>query len=313
MPYFISDNNPDCSGWAVQKQNGEVIGCHRTRADAIDQMIAVSLAEDIAPGGYIDNDKKKGLKHGDHDQSEHGNWSQGSQSGNGKSPAQVYEENKMNSDKDVDKVYSAGKKLKGDTSKVDAKIAENNKIADKLNSDFRAGLISRAELEKGFKEYKSAHKEAVKEKYTNIRSSVGEKHLNGKLSGIKNYVAEVTSKEWFVEKFGDQKNFPTLEIKQMNGRTVAGRYEFGGIKEYIGNGESRYVASISTLNINSLNLKDESTLIHEIAHYATALSATEKYEGHGALFRENELYIASNLDQEYSNSLRNAYKEEGLL
>jgi HK97 family phage prohead protease len=51
MPYYVSNDNPDCSGWAVEKDDGEVIGCHRTRQDAIDQMIAVSLAEDIEPGG----------------------------------------------------------------------------------------------------------------------------------------------------------------------------------------------------------------------------------------------------------------------
>ena len=51
MPYFVEDNNPNCSGWAVVKDDGEVIGCHQTKGDAIDQMVAVSLAEDIAPGG----------------------------------------------------------------------------------------------------------------------------------------------------------------------------------------------------------------------------------------------------------------------
>jgi HK97 family phage prohead protease len=56
MPYYISDNNPDCEGYAVQKENGEVVGCHRTEQEAIDQMIAISLAEGIEPGGYIEND-----------------------------------------------------------------------------------------------------------------------------------------------------------------------------------------------------------------------------------------------------------------
>lgn len=51
MPYYISDENPDCAGWAVEKEDGEVIGCHRSRADAIEQMVAVSLAEEIEPGG----------------------------------------------------------------------------------------------------------------------------------------------------------------------------------------------------------------------------------------------------------------------
>lgn len=51
MPYYITDSNPDCSGWAVEKDDGEVIGCHPTKSDAVDQMVAVSLAEDLEPGG----------------------------------------------------------------------------------------------------------------------------------------------------------------------------------------------------------------------------------------------------------------------
>ena len=51
MPYFISDANPDCSGWAVEKEDGEVIGCHTSKQAAIDQMVAVSIAEDMEPGG----------------------------------------------------------------------------------------------------------------------------------------------------------------------------------------------------------------------------------------------------------------------
>jgi HK97 family phage prohead protease len=51
MPYFITDTAEGCSGWATIKDDGEVIGCHTTKQDAIDQMIAVSLAEDMEPGG----------------------------------------------------------------------------------------------------------------------------------------------------------------------------------------------------------------------------------------------------------------------
>lgn len=51
MPYFIEGDNPDCSGWATVKQDGEVMGCHITKQDAIDQMVALSIAEDIEPGG----------------------------------------------------------------------------------------------------------------------------------------------------------------------------------------------------------------------------------------------------------------------
>jgi uncharacterized protein len=51
MPYFITDTADGCSGWATIKDDGEVIGCHTTKQDAVDQMLAVSLAEDIEPGG----------------------------------------------------------------------------------------------------------------------------------------------------------------------------------------------------------------------------------------------------------------------
>lgn len=54
MPYYITDKSPDCSGWATIKEDGEVIGCHQTKDDAIAQMVAVSIAEKMAPGGERD-------------------------------------------------------------------------------------------------------------------------------------------------------------------------------------------------------------------------------------------------------------------
>ena len=51
MPYFITDSSPDCSGWATIKEDGEVMGCHTTKQEAIDQMVAISVAEEIEPGG----------------------------------------------------------------------------------------------------------------------------------------------------------------------------------------------------------------------------------------------------------------------
>jgi HK97 family phage prohead protease len=51
VPYYITDKAQDCSGWATIKEDGEVIGCHSTKQDAIDQMVAVSIAENLEPGG----------------------------------------------------------------------------------------------------------------------------------------------------------------------------------------------------------------------------------------------------------------------
>jgi HK97 family phage prohead protease len=56
MPYYISNEMSDCAGWATIKADTpdstpETIGCHQTKQDAIDQMIAVSLSEEVEPMG----------------------------------------------------------------------------------------------------------------------------------------------------------------------------------------------------------------------------------------------------------------------
>ena len=71
MPYFISDST-DCPSWAVVKADGEVVACHESKESAIDQMVALSLDEDIEPGGelraatppgYIRGAARKGLEY----------------------------------------------------------------------------------------------------------------------------------------------------------------------------------------------------------------------------------------------------------
>ena len=51
MPYFITDQSAECDGWATIKEDGEVIGCHESKDAAIAQMVAVSIAEGMEPGG----------------------------------------------------------------------------------------------------------------------------------------------------------------------------------------------------------------------------------------------------------------------
>jgi HK97 family phage prohead protease len=57
MPYYISDKQSDCQGWATVKEESDgsytTIGCHSSKQDAIDQMVAVSISEDMEPGGEI--------------------------------------------------------------------------------------------------------------------------------------------------------------------------------------------------------------------------------------------------------------------
>jgi hypothetical protein len=60
MPYYITKNHPDCkSGWATVNGDYELKGCHKTKAKAIAQMVAISQAEDVEPGGTHPRDTKR--------------------------------------------------------------------------------------------------------------------------------------------------------------------------------------------------------------------------------------------------------------
>ena len=56
MPYFVTDQHPDCPAWATVKEGGELVACHGSEQDAIDQMVAISVAEDIVPGGTYEGE-----------------------------------------------------------------------------------------------------------------------------------------------------------------------------------------------------------------------------------------------------------------
>jgi len=57
MPYGISNNQSDCNGWAMVKQNAdgtfETLACYTNKQEAIDYMIASSLGEDVEPIGEV--------------------------------------------------------------------------------------------------------------------------------------------------------------------------------------------------------------------------------------------------------------------
>jgi HK97 family phage prohead protease len=62
MPYFVSDKQADCSGWATVKEESDgsytTLACHNTKQEAIDQMVAVSISEDMEPGGEVNSRSK---------------------------------------------------------------------------------------------------------------------------------------------------------------------------------------------------------------------------------------------------------------
>lgn len=61
MPYFITDRHPDCSAWALVKQDGELIYCHPNKEAATNHMIAISLEEGIDPAGEYEGESFRAL------------------------------------------------------------------------------------------------------------------------------------------------------------------------------------------------------------------------------------------------------------
>ena len=62
MPYFITDRHPDCDSWALVKEDGELIFCHPDQEAATNHMIAISLAEDLEPGGEYEGESFRSLE-----------------------------------------------------------------------------------------------------------------------------------------------------------------------------------------------------------------------------------------------------------
>lgn len=65
MPYFITDRHPECDQWAVVKEDGELLACHANEESAIEQMVAVSISEDMEPGGTYEGDEFRAALGGD--------------------------------------------------------------------------------------------------------------------------------------------------------------------------------------------------------------------------------------------------------
>lgn len=62
MTYYIKKNHPECkSGWATVNEAGEIKGCHKTKKEAIAQMVAISRAEDMEPGGTYPEKRRESI------------------------------------------------------------------------------------------------------------------------------------------------------------------------------------------------------------------------------------------------------------
>ena len=230
----------------------------------------------------------------------HGRFGSGSgesKGGNGLNHREIYNLQEGRSDKLVKAVYAAEEKYQPAIQR-ELPVPQPPSI-----EAYRKGEMTRAEYDKAYKEYSKKFNEWSKETSRDIRSPLGEKNLNGTPKGSQAYVNQVTSQPWFIEKFGNGGVVGTPKVSFTSAQNIGGKYVLGfkGGQPYSG------------LFINRSYSVNEPTFVHELAHYATAISQTTPFDGHGVEFASNHVYIASQvMGAEYGAGLEKAYREAGV-
>jgi antirestriction protein ArdC/superfamily I DNA/RNA helicase/DNA polymerase III epsilon subunit-like protein len=219
--------------------------------------------------------------------------SAGIKGGHDLSPREAFTKAVNRSDRDVKKVYGA-----------------EEIYQPQLQRDMERPVAPEREDFPDRESYIAAHKKYSKdfdsyylERSRNIQSSIGEKHLNGSPKGVQNYVKDIITADWFVEAFGDGGQLGRPPVTLFTGKSYGGKYTYG-----FKNG-----AFISSLKINRLLSKSEPNILHEIAHFATAISVAEGHDAHGVEYRMNYIFITNKvLGREAAESLRESYRKANL-
>ena len=158
------------------------------------------------------------------------------------------------------------------------------------------------------KEYNKKWTAWAVESQADILTDSGNNLLNGTPAGVKKYVEEVIKADWFVGKFGDGKSLPPIDVKTGNG--VAGSHRLGIVQD---RASGKIVEKIHSIILNRQFTKDEATILHEISHYATTISATKSFSGHGIEFAQNHFYIVEKaVGAKYASRLKEAYSSKGV-
>lgn len=233
------------------------------------------------------------IKHQEHDQSTHGNWATGQKGGSGLSHREMFELKKQ-PDPLVSKVYAAEEK-------------NHNQIQDihieQPSAPNRADFTEYADYDKAYKQYSKDFTKWSRKVTTSIISPIGEKHLDGTPRGVNGYVRDVISQDWFVEAFGKGGAAGSNLDVFVSSANEAGAYQIGFKNEI----------PVSNLRIGRGYTKAEPTIVHEIAHYATTISATSPHGGHGVEFARNHIFITSKLfGASFADGLAKAYREAGV-
>jgi hypothetical protein len=201
-------------------------------------------------------------KHAQHNQADHGNWAKG---GNGLGIEETMAL-LTRSDPIKRKIYDAENSLAPKKEKT--KAPDYPKIDD---------FPSKDEYDKAYKEYSKKWMAWVVDEQANIVSKTGEDLLDGTPSGVRKYVEKIIKEDWFIEQFGDGSSLPKIEVK-VGDSSVAGRHILSFQKD---RATGRIVKTRHEIAIDRQFTKDETAILHEISHYATAINQTENNQSEG--------------------------------
>ena len=233
-------------------------------------------------------------KHAQHNQADHGNWAKG---GNGLGIEEAMAL-LTRSDPIKRKIYDAENSLAPKKEKT--KAPDYPKIDD---------FPSKDEYDKAYKEYSKKWMAWVVDEQANIVSKTGEDLLDGTPSGVRKYVEKIIKEDWFIEQFGDGSSLPKIEVK-VGDSSVAGRHILSFQKD---RATGRIVKTRHEIAIDRQFTKDETAILHEISHYATAINQTEKYNPHGVEFARNHVFVVGQVaGSDRAEALQNAYEEKGV-
>jgi len=199
-------------------------------------------------------------KHAMHDQSSHGSWARG---GNKFNIEETMALQDKYSDKYQSKVYEAEREVfsKGN----DYSDIKTMPKFDKTSNDFAT-----------YDEYKNAFQEYAKkwdtwdiDRKTDLGSDSAKKFLDGTKKGVEKYADSVMTSDWFVENFGTgSPGIGTPEFKLNTSKNFAGKFELGKRTNLSSRGFGIETKYINRISIQKGYAKNESTILHEIAHWA---------------------------------------------
>lgn len=240
-------------------------------------------------------------KHADHNQEDHGNWATGrfaQGTPRGGNSLNVISAIRMQARTDTykTKVYAAANKL-FPTEKTGNRAPVGPKRAD---------FATYEEYAKAFKEYDKAFDKYAQTAMEYLASDKGRELLDGSLKGVKAYVQSVCDSDWFIAAFGTAQQMGGIPpVKVTTAGDESGSFRMKSTPDGFNQETS--------LRFNKAAFTREPTLLHEIAHFATAASAKGTYEPHGVEYAKNLVFICEQVvGPEFAELMRTSLIEEGV-